>query len=73
MKSPLKEENVYLITGKFATMQDGSINVTITTNVQICIDKEDIPVMNPTVHLLGKTLNHAELTDRGWNRLTLID
>lgn len=63
---PLKEENVYLITGKFATMQDGSINVTVTTNVHLLIDKEDIPVMKPTVHLVGKTLSHAELTESGY-------
>ena len=64
--SPLKEDNVYLMTGKFAMVQDGSISVTITTNVQLCIDKEDIPVMKPTVHLLGKTLNYAELTESGY-------
>ncbi|CAB5382750.1 unnamed protein product [Rhizophagus irregularis] len=52
--SPLKAENVYLITGKFSTTQDGSINVSITTNVQLLIDKEDIPIIKPTVHLLGK-------------------
>ncbi|CAB5188578.1 unnamed protein product [Rhizophagus irregularis] len=54
--SSLKAENVYLITGKFLTTQDGSINVSITTNVQLLIDKEDIPIIKPIVHLLGKTL-----------------
>lgn len=66
ISSPLKEENVYLITGKFAPVQDGSMNITITTNVHLCIDKEDIPVMKPTVHLLGKTLSYAELTESGY-------
>ncbi|UZO06959.1 uncharacterized protein OCT59_027263 [Rhizophagus irregularis] len=61
--SPLKAENVYLITGKFSTTQDGSINISITTNVQLLIDKEDIPIIKPTVHLLGKTLGYAELTE----------
>ncbi|GET53657.1 hypothetical protein GLOIN_2v1476741 [Rhizophagus irregularis DAOM 181602=DAOM 197198] len=78
--SPLKAENVYLITGKFSTTQDGSINVSITTNVQllidkedipiikptVLIDKEDIPIIKPTVHLLGKTLGYAELTESGY-------
>ncbi|CAB4477899.1 unnamed protein product [Rhizophagus irregularis] len=64
--SPLKAENVYLITGKFSTTQDGSINVSITTNVQLLIDKEDIPIIKPTVHLLGKTLGYAELTESGY-------
>jgi hypothetical protein len=64
--STLKEENVYLVTGKFATTQDGSINVTITTNVHLNIDREDIPVMNPTVHLVGKTLGYADLTETGY-------
>ena len=65
--SPLKEENIYLLVmGKFATMQDGSINITITTNVHLFIDKEDIPVMKPTVNLLGKTLGYAELTESGY-------
>ncbi|GBC17655.2 hypothetical protein GLOIN_2v1476741 [Rhizophagus irregularis DAOM 181602=DAOM 197198] len=60
--SPLKAENVYLITGKFSTTQDGSINVSITTNVQLLIDKEDIPIIKPTVHLLGKTLGHIYIS-----------
>ena len=64
--SPLKEENVYLITGKFSAAQDGSINISITTNVHLLIDKEDIPVMKPTVHFLGKTLSYAELTESGY-------
>ncbi|CAB5380055.1 unnamed protein product [Rhizophagus irregularis] len=64
--SPLKAENVYLITGKFSTTQDGSINASITTNVQLLIDKEDIPIIKPTVHLLGKTLGYAELTESGY-------
>jgi hypothetical protein len=64
--SPLKEENVYLITGKFAPAKDGSINVTITTNAHLYIDKEDIPIMKPTVHLLGKTSGHLDLTESGY-------
>ncbi|RIA78974.1 hypothetical protein C1645_841914 [Glomus cerebriforme] len=64
--TPFKEENIYLITGKFSTMQDGSINVTIITNVHLPIDKEDIPVMKPTVHLLGKTMDYAKLSEAGY-------
>ncbi|CAB4437327.1 unnamed protein product [Rhizophagus irregularis] len=56
--SPLKAENVYLITGKFSTTQDGSINVSITTNVQLLIDKEDIPIIKPT--------GYVELTESGY-------
>ena len=40
---PLKDENVYLITGKFAPVR--SINITITTNSYLCIDKENIPII----------------------------
>ncbi|GBC52455.2 hypothetical protein GLOIN_2v1476741 [Rhizophagus irregularis DAOM 181602=DAOM 197198] len=64
--SPLKAENVYLITGKFSTIQDGSINISITTNVQLLINKEDITIIKSTVHLLGKTLWYAELTESGY-------
>jgi hypothetical protein len=66
VKSPLKVENVYLITGKFSTAQDNSINVSITTNVDLSIEKEDIPIIKPTVQLLGKTLGYAELTESGY-------
>jgi hypothetical protein len=66
VKSPLKVENVYLITGKFSTAQDNSINVSITTNVHLSIEKEDIPIIKPTVQLLGKTLGYAELTESGY-------
>ncbi|UZO03934.1 uncharacterized protein OCT59_024334 [Rhizophagus irregularis] len=55
--SPLKAENVYLITGKFSTTQDGSINVSITTNVQLLIDKEDIPIIKPTDQFTPFTVN----------------
>lgn len=64
--SHLKEENVYLITGKFAPVQDSSINVIITTNVHLYINKDDIPIMKPTINLLGKTLGYAELTESGY-------
>src|SRR5437764_10064075 len=56
-----KEDNIYLILGN-STTQDGSINVTITTNVHFPLNKEDIPAMKPTVHLLGKTMNYAQLS-----------
>ena len=56
---PFEEENMYLISGKFSTAQDGSINVTIITNMLILLNKEDIPIMKPTIHLLRKTMNYA--------------
>ncbi|GES89267.1 hypothetical protein GLOIN_2v1476741 [Rhizophagus clarus] len=64
--TPLKEENIYLISGKFTPTQDNSINVTITTNVHIPLDKEDIPIMKPTVNLLGKTTGYAQLSETGY-------
>jgi hypothetical protein len=63
---PFKEENMYLITGKFSTTQDNSINVTIITNVHLPLDKEDIPAMKPTVHLLGKSMEYAQLSEAGF-------
>ncbi|CAG8678986.1 uncharacterized protein OCT59_002084 [Rhizophagus irregularis] len=64
---PFQEEKIYLITGKFFVSQDGSINVTIISNVHVPLGKDDIPVMKPTVHLLGKTMNYAQLTEAGYN------
>lgn len=64
--NPLEQENMYLISGKFSVAQDGSINVVITTNVHISLDKEDIPIMKPTVHLLGKIMNYAQLSEAGY-------
>ncbi|GES85561.1 hypothetical protein GLOIN_2v1476741 [Rhizophagus clarus] len=64
--TPLKEENIYLISGKFTPTQDNSINVTITTNVHIPLDKENIPIMKPTVNLLGKTTGYAQLSETGY-------
>ena len=64
---PFKEENVYLITGKFSTTQDGSLYITITTNIFLSIDKEDIPISKPTIHLLGKTQAYAELSEVGYS------
>lgn len=63
---PFEEENMYLITGKFSVLQDNSINVTIITSVQIPLDKDEIPTMKPTVHLLGKMMNYAQLSETGY-------
>jgi len=63
---PFKEDNVYLITGKFSTTQDNSLYITITTNMNLAIDKEDIPVSKPTAHLLGITQGNAELSETGY-------
>lgn len=64
----LKEKNVYLITGKFAPIQDGSLNIAIVAYTHLSIEKEDdIPIMKPTIHLLGKTLGYAELTESGYS------
>lgn len=63
---PLKEDNVYLITGKFLLLKiDCSLYITVTTNICLSIDKEDIPVSKPTVHLLSKTQAYAELSEVG--------
>jgi len=64
---PLNEEAVYLISGKFSPNQDSSLNVVVTTSICLPIDKEDIPICQPIVHLLGKTLNNAELSEIGYN------
>jgi hypothetical protein len=60
-------EKIYLITGKFFVSEDGSINVTIISNVHLSLDKNDMPVMKPTVHFLGKTVNQALLTEAGYS------
>jgi hypothetical protein len=63
----LEEEKIYLITGKFSVLEDNSINIVIISNVHISLDREDIPVMKPTVHLLGKTMDQAQLTEAGYS------
>jgi hypothetical protein len=62
-----EEENMYLMTGKFSIIPDGSINVIIISNVHIPLGRDDIPVMKPTVQLLGKTMNLAQLTEAGYD------
>src|SRR3954467_2137555 len=59
--TPFKEENMYLVTGKFATAQDDSINIRIISNIHLPLDKNNIPIMKPTVHLLGKIMNPVQL------------
>ena len=63
----LKEEKMYLITGKFSVLPDNSINVIIISNVHVPLSRDDIPVIKPTVQLLGKTMDHAQLTEAGYN------
>lgn len=64
--TPFEEENIYLITGKFSVAQDKSINLTIIANVLIPLNKNDIPTMKPTVQLLGKAMNHSQLSEAGY-------
>ena len=54
------------MSGKFSVAQDNSINLTIITSVHILLDKNDISTMKPTVQLLGKAMNHAQLTEVGY-------
>jgi hypothetical protein len=61
-----EKDNMYLVTGKFCVSQDDSINVIIISSVHIALDKEDMPIMKPTVHFVGKTMNYAELSDIGY-------
>ncbi|RIA82188.1 hypothetical protein C1645_835761 [Glomus cerebriforme] len=61
-----EEENIYLILGKFSTTYDDSINVTIITSVQLPLDKEDIPVMKPTINLREKMMTYAQLSETGY-------
>ena len=61
-----EEGNIYLISGKFSIGQDNLINVTIITGVHLPLDKEDIPTMKPTISLLGKTINCAQVTETGF-------
>lgn len=61
-----EKDNIYLVTGKFCVSPDDSINVTIISSVHITLDKEDMPIMKPTVHFVGKTMNYAQLTDIGY-------
>lgn len=64
---PFEDENMYLISGKFSVMQDNSINITIITSIHIPLDKDDIPAMKPTVHLLGKSMDYAKLSEAGYS------
>ena len=61
-----EKENMYLISGKFSFTQDGTINVTIITSVHLPLNKEDILTMKPTISLLGKTMNYAQLSESGF-------
>lgn len=63
---PLEEDKIYLITGKFSVSQDDSINVSIISSVHLLLDKEDMPIMKPTVQFVGKTMNYVQLTDIGY-------
>lgn len=62
-----EKDKMYLITGKFSVSQDDSINVMIISSVHITLNnKENMPIMKPTVHFVGKTMNYAQLTDVGY-------
>jgi hypothetical protein len=61
-----EKDNMYLTTGKFCISSDDSISVTIISSVHIALDKEDMPIMKPTVHFVGKIMNHVQLTDIGY-------
>lgn len=64
--TPFEKGKMYLITGKFTITQDSSINVRIISNTYLPLDKDNIPIMKPTIHLLGKTMDIAQLTEAGY-------
>ena len=64
--TPFEKEKMYLVTGKFTITQDNSINVRIISNTHLSLNKDNMPIMNPTIHLLGKTMDIAQLTEAGY-------
>ena len=61
-----KEENLYLVTGKFTIARDDSTDVRIISSVHLSLNKDDVPIMKPTIHLLGKIIDSAQLTEAGY-------
>ena len=62
----LEEEDVYLITGKFAPTQDNRLLLTVTTSLHLDIDKDNIPISKPLAHLVGSVLKPYETAEIGF-------
>jgi len=62
----LQQGGIYQISGKFTPAKDNSLNVTITTSIQLHIDEEHAPISKPIVHLIGNTTSYADITKAGY-------
>ncbi|CAG8649026.1 4765_t:CDS:1, partial [Paraglomus occultum] len=66
----LQQNKIYQISGKFMPLKGNSLNVIITTSIRLEIDEDNAPISKPIAHLIGTTLNNAEITNAGYALLT---
>ena len=68
----LEQNRIYQISGKFAPLKDNSLNIIITTSTRLQMDEDNAPISKPIAHLIGNTLNNAEITNAGYALLMQV-
>ena len=60
-------KTVYFITGKFTILDNGLLELVVSSCKSLPIDKEKIPVCKPIVYLLGRVKDACNVTDSGYH------
>lgn len=61
------QDSVYFITGKFTILDNGLLELVVSSCKSLPIDKEKIPVCKPIVYLLGRVKDACNVTDSGYH------
>lgn len=57
------QDSVYFITGKFAMLENGLLELAVSSCRELPIDKDEIPVCKPIVFLLGRVKEACTATE----------
>jgi len=64
------EDTICFVTGKFKMLNNGSLELVLSSCKSLLIEKEKMPVCKPIIYLLGKVKQTCNTTDLGYH-LTL--
>lgn len=61
------QDAIYFVTGKFAMLANGSIELVISSSKRLPIENEKTPICKPIIYLLGKVKETCSTTDLGYH------
>ena len=62
----IQPDTVFFLTGKFAMLPNGSLELVVSSCKNLQIEKDKMPICKPIVYLLGKVKESCNTTDLGY-------